>query len=246
MSAVNVKHLNFSYDNYQVVKDLSFEIRKGEYVGIIGQNGSAKSTLLKLLLGLLKPSSGTIELLNTPMRTFKNWSKVGYVPQRSGIFDKTFPATVEEIVAMGIVGKNKLLHVLNGQDEKNITEALEVVDLLPLRKRLLSELSGGQQQRVLIARALAGKPEIMFLDEPVVGVDTNVQKKFYDLLRHLNKKLHITLILVSHDLDIVAHQADYLMLMSEGEICKCTKDMITKDKKRYTDLSHSHVHASRA
>ncbi len=244
MSAINVRHLNYSYGNDQVIKDLSFEVRKGEYVGLIGQNGSGKSTLLKLILGLLKTKNGDkngrIELLGKPVSTFKKWEKVGYVPQRSGIFDKTFPATVEEIVAMGTTGKNKLFHRLSGADEKDITEALEVVDLLPLRKRLLSELSGGQQQRVLIARALAGKPEIIFLDEPVVGVDTGVQKKFYALLQHLNKQLGITLILVSHDLDIVAHEADYLMLMSEGEICRCTKEMIMKDKKRFVALSHHH------
>lgn len=240
MQAVLAKHLDFSYGHDQIIHNLSFEIRKGEYVGLIGQNGSGKSTVLKLLLGLIKPSKGSIELLGSPMENFKKWDQVGYVPQRSGIFDKTFPATVEEIVAMGTVGQKKLFRALDTEDQKNVTEALEEVDLIPLRKRLISELSGGQQQRVLIARALAGKPEILFLDEPVVGIDTIVQKKFYKLLQHLNKDLGITLLLVSHDLDIVAHEADYLMLMSEGEVCKCTKDMITKDKKRFTSLGHNH------
>lgn len=244
MSAVLARHLNFSYGNDQIIKDLSFEVRKGEYVGLIGQNGSGKSTLLKLLLGLIRPEKGShggvVELLGKPIHAFKKWDKIGYVPQRSGIFDITFPATVEEIVAMGTNGKQKLFHRLNAEDRKSITEALEVVDLLPLRNRLISELSGGQQQRVLIARALAGRPEILFLDEPVVGVDSVVQRKFYDLLKRLNKDMKITLILVSHDLDIVAHEADYLMLMSEGEVCKCTKDMILKDKKRFVALQHHH------
>ncbi len=240
MAAVLARHLYFSYGHDQVINNLSFEIRKGEYVGLIGQNGSGKSTVLKLLLGLLKPSRGMIELLGSPMNKFKKWDKIGYVPQRSGIFDKTFPATVEEIVAMGIVGRKKLFHTLDAQDQDDITEALGEVDLLPQRKKLITELSGGQQQRVLIARALAGKPEILFLDEPVVGIDTVVQRKFYDLLQHLNKDLGLTMLLVSHDLDIVAHEADYLMLMSEGEVCKCTKDMITKDKKRFTSFGHRH------
>lgn len=240
MKAVVAKNLTFAYGHDQVTNNLSFEVRKGEYVGLIGQNGSGKSTLLKLLLGLLKPAKGTIELLGTPIEKFRNWDKIGYVPQRSGIFDTSFPATVEEIVAMGIVGQRKLFHTLDELDQRAITEALEVVDLLSMRKKLISELSGGQQQRVLIARALAGKPDILFLDEPVVGIDTMVQRKFYDLLQHLNKNLGLTLILVSHDLDIVAHEADYLMLMSQGEVCKCTKDMITKDKKRFVSLGHRH------
>ncbi len=236
MDIITAKHLNYAYGNDEVICDLTFSLKKGDYVGIIGQNGSGKSTLLKLLLGLIKPKSGKIYLFETPLREFKEWHRIGYVPQRSGIFDKVFPATVEEVVAMGMVGKRKLFHLLDPEDRKKIDEALEVVDLLPMKKRLIHELSGGQQQRVLIARALAGKPEILVLDEPVVGIDAMVQKKFYELLRRLNKELRITLVLVSHDLDIVAHEADYLMLMNKGELCACTKDMITKDKKHYVTL----------
>ncbi len=236
MEIITAKHLNFAYGNDEVIRDLTFSLKKGDYVGIIGQNGSGKSTLLKLLLGLLKPESGKIYLFETPLREFRAWHRIGYVPQRSGIFGKAFPATVEEVVAMGIVGKRKIFHRRSVEDQKQIDEALEVVDLLPMKKRLIHELSGGQQQRVLIARALSGQPEVLVLDEPVVGVDALVQKKFYELLQRLNKELHMTLILVSHDLDTVAHEADYLMLMNKGELCTCTKDMIEKDKKHYVTL----------
>lgn len=236
MDIITAKHLNYAYGSDTVISDLTFNLKKGDYVGIIGQNGSGKSTLLKLLLGLIKPESGKVYLFETPLREFKEWHRIGYVPQRSGIFDKTFPATVEEIVEMGIISRKKIVHRLDTEDRRQISSALSVVDLLHMKNKLIHELSGGQQQRVLIARALAGKPDILILDEPVVGVDMIVQKKFYDLLKRLNKELGITLILVSHDLDTVAHEADYLMLMNKGELCTCTKDMIEKDKKHYVTL----------
>lgn len=236
MDIITAKHLNYAYGSDAIISDLTFTLKKGDYVGIIGQNGSGKSTLLKLLLGLIKPQSGKIYLFEKPLREFREWHRIGYVPQRSGIFDKTFPATVEEIVEMGIISRKKIFHRLDVEDHRRMKSALEVVDLLHMKNKLIHELSGGQQQRVLIARALAGKPDILILDEPVVGIDMIVQKKFYDLLKRLNKELDITLILISHDLDTVAHEADYLMLMNKGELCACTKDMIEKDKKHYVTL----------
>lgn len=233
MNVLAAKNLQFSYGTETILKSVSFDIRKGDYVGLIGQNGSGKSTLLKLLLGLLQPTGGEIELFGESIKKFHDWEKIGYVPQRSGIFDQSFPATVEEIVEMGL---------LKMKDDKKarIEHALEMVEMSHLKDRQLRELSGGQQQRVLIARALVNQPELIFLDEPVVGVDTQSQHNFYQILHRLNKDLNLTLLLVSHDLDIVAHEADYLVMMTEGEICKCTKEMIEKDKKKYISLSHHH------
>jgi len=237
MSTTNIltaKNLQFAYNDETILKSVSFEIKKGDYVGLIGQNGSGKSTLLKLLLGLLQPTGGEIKLFNEPIQKFHHWEKIGYVPQRSGIFDQSFPATVEEIVRMGLETK---------ADKNNkIHRALDMVEMAHLKDKQLRELSGGQQQRVLIARALVNQPELIFLDEPVVGVDAKSQHNFYQMLHRLNKDHHLTLLLVSHDLDIVAHEADYLIMMTEGEICKCTKDMIEKDKKKYIALASSHIH----
>ncbi len=233
MNVLTAKNLQFSYGAETILKSVSFDIKKGDYVGLIGQNGSGKSTLLKLLLGLLHPTGGEIELFGEPIKKFKDWDKIGYVPQRSGIFDQSFPATVEEIVNMGL---------LKMKDDKvnRIHRALEMVEMAHLKDKQLRELSGGQQQRVLIARALVNQPELIFLDEPVVGVDTQSQHNFYQILHRLNKDLNITLLLVSHDLDVVAHEADYLVMMTEGEICECTKEMIEKDKKKYISLAHHH------
>lgn len=230
MNVIHAENLSFSYGNETVIKSVSFTMKKGEYVGLIGQNGSGKSTLIKLLLGLLKVDSGSVSLFETPIREFRQWEKIGYIPQRSGIFDQTFPATVEEIVAMGLV------HTDTPNDKTMIDHALEVVGMKDFKTRQLRELSGGQQQRVLIARALAGKPELILLDEPVVGVDTQAQRSFYELLQSLNKKMGISILLISHDLDVVAHEADYLIMLNQGEVCECTKEMFTKDKKKYITL----------
>lgn len=232
-----VSHLAFSYEGGEhVIRDLSFEIKKGEYVGLIGQNGSGKSTLLKLILGLLKPDGGMIKLFDTPLRQFAHWEKVGYVPQHSTIFDQFFPATVEEIVSLGVISGRRSHTWLTREEKSTVADALETVKLSSLRHRHLRELSGGQQQRVLIARALAGQPELILLDEPVVGVDTERQKEFYDLLKEMHQAKRLTLILVSHDLEIVAHQADYLLMLNEGELCTDMQEMIHHHKKHWITL----------
>ncbi len=205
-------HLNrvcFSYVNEEVIKDVSLEIHKGDYVGIIGPNGGGKSTLLKLMLGILKPNDGAIRLFGTDIKDFKDWSKIGYVPQKTHI-EVNFPVTVAEMVAMGRYGKRGLFHFPTKGDKEKTLHALKQVDMLEYKDRQISDLSGGQQQRVFIARALAVEPEVIFLDEPTVGVDVKTQKQFYELLRRLNKELDLTLILVSHELDVVAHEATEL------------------------------------
>lgn len=199
----------FSYGHEEVIKDLTLEIHQGDYLGLVGPNGGGKTTLLKLMLGILKPTDGQIKLFGKDISEFKDWSKIGYVPQKTSL-ETNFPVTVEEVVAMGRYGKRGLFHFPNKQDTEKTKDALTQVDMLNFKSRLISDLSGGQQQRVFIARALAAEPEIIFLDEPTVGVDVKTQKQFYSLLRKLNKTLKLTLVLVSHELDIVAHEATEL------------------------------------
>jgi len=206
---IELDRVCFSYTNQEVIKDVSLEIHKGDYVGIIGPNGGGKSTLIKLILGLLKPNDGDISLFGVNIKDFKNWSKIGYVPQKTYI-EMNFPVSVEEVVAMGRYGKRGLFHFPTKQDKEKTLHALKQVDMLDFRNRQITDLSGGQQQRVFIARALASEPEVIFLDEPTVGVDIKTQKQFYSLLRKLNRELSITLILVSHELDVVAHEATEL------------------------------------
>lgn len=210
---IQLENICFSYTSEEVIKDVSLEIHKGDYVGIVGPNGGGKSTLLKLMLGLLKPNDGKVSLFGRDIRDFKDWSKIGYVPQKTMV-ETNFPVTVEEVVAMGRYGKRGLFHFPTKLDAAKTHQALKQVDMFEYKDRQISDLSGGQQQRVFIARALAVEPEVIFLDEPTVGVDIKTQKQFYQLLRKLNKELHLTLVLVSHELDVVAHEATELVYIN--------------------------------
>ncbi len=210
---IELENVCFGYTNEEVIKDVSLAIHKGDYVGIVGPNGGGKTTLLKLMLGLLKPNDGKISLFKTEIPYFKQWARIGYVPQKTS-FATNFPVTVEEVVAMGRYGKRGLFHFPTKDDKAKTHHALKQVDMLEYKDRQISELSGGQQQRVFIARALASEPEVIFLDEPTVGVDIKTQKQFYQLLRKLNKELNLTLVLVSHELDVVAHEATELVYIN--------------------------------
>lgn len=206
---IELDSVSFSYTNDEVIQDVSLQIHKGDYLGIIGPNGGGKSTLIKLMLGIVKPTSGLVKLFGIDIFNFKNWYKIGYVPQRTYI-EMNFPVTVGEIVAMGRYGKRGLFHFPTKEDKEKVFQALRHVDMFNFRNRQIHELSGGQQQRVFIARALASEPEIIFLDEPTVGVDVKTQKQFYELLRKLNHELELTLVLASHELDVVAHESTEL------------------------------------
>ncbi len=206
---VELNNIYFSYSTEEVVKNVTLKIHKGDYVGIVGPNGGGKTTLLKLMLGLLRPDGGVIKFFGTDIKEFKEWSRIGYVPQNTHV-EMNFPVTAEEMVAMGRYGKRGLFRFPTKEDKRKTLEALKQVDMIDYKDRQIHDLSGGQQQRVFIARALASEPEIIFLDEPTVGVDVKTQKQFYTLLRKLNKDLELTLVLVTHELDVVAHEATEL------------------------------------
>lgn len=206
---IELDRVCFSYTTDEVIKDISLQLHKGDYVGIVGPNGGGKTTLLKLMLGLIEPKDGKIKLFDTDIKDFKDWSRIGYVPQRTHI-DANYPITVEEMAAMGRYGKRGLFRFPTKEDRDKTLRALRQVDMQDYKDRQINDLSGGQQQRVFIARALASEPEVIFLDEPTVGVDVKTQKQFYALLRKLNKELDLTLVLVTHELDVVAHEATEL------------------------------------
>ena len=205
MSAViSVKDLNLQIGNEIVLKDISFEIKKGDYCAVIGPNGGGKTTLMRAVLGLQNYNSGEVELFGKALKSFKDWGKIGYVPQRVSHVDNEFPATVNEVVCMGRSSGYSLFWKKNEEDVEAVERAMELMEVKSLEHRRIGELSGGQRQRVMIARALVSHPEILVLDEPNTGVDMLVQKKFYALLRELNQKLNITIILITHDIGVVA------------------------------------------
>lgn len=212
---IEIDQVSFAYGKVPILKDISFAVHRGDYLGIVGPNGGGKTTLLKIILGLLTPTTGQVRLFGEPSHQFKQRSKVGYVPQNTAAIERHFPATVEEVVAMGRYARVGLFHRMHKTDRAAITRSLEQVGITKYSQRLIGDLSGGQQQRVFIARALAAEPEILILDEPTAGVDVNHQEQFYALLRELNTTLSLTLVLVTHDLDVVAKETTELACINQ-------------------------------
>lgn len=195
-----------------VLEGVSFSIQAGEFVALVGPNGSGKSTLLRLCLGLLTPASGSVSLFGTPAGDRANAGRLGYVAQRQAL-PKDFPATVEEVVAAGRLSRRGLRARMRADDRVEIRHALESVSLLEFRDRRIGELSGGQQQRALIAKAFAGQPDLLILDEPVAGVDVDSQAEFASALTHLQREHGAAVLLVSHELGAVAHALDRVIVL---------------------------------
>jgi zinc transport system ATP-binding protein len=202
MKVLELQDLLFSYGSQVVLEHVTLTLENGDFLALIGPNGSGKTTLIKMVLGLLKPLSGRIYLFGTESGSFWERWRLGYVPQKP-VFDTNFPATVAEVVSAGCYGRLGLGQRMGRREWQDVDNSLDLVGLLSLRRRPLTELSGGQQQRVFIARALAGQPEILILDEPQVGLDDRALNDFYELLKYLNEERGITLLMVSHDVGVV-------------------------------------------
>lgn len=197
MQIAEIDRLSYAYSGNLVLDNISFTIDEGDILGIIGPNGAGKTTLFSCMLGLLDDYTGTIKILGDDIKkkNGKVFKSIGYIPQKKTI-EQNFPATVEEIVSLGITTIGKTF-------KEKIALALETVGLLAQKDRRVGELSGGQQQRVLIAKAMVNNPKLLILDEPVTGIDLEMQNRFYSLLKKLNQENKITIIWASHDLDAV-------------------------------------------
>ncbi|HSH35426.1 ABC transporter ATP-binding protein [Schnuerera sp.] len=215
---LEVDNLSFSYGSNKVLKDVSFRIEEGDFVGIIGPNGSAKSTLLKLMVGLLKPDEGTVKLFGERIEEFKDYKKMGYISQNARDFNQMFPATVEEVIAANLYLNRSLFNRFKKEDNQKIERALKIVEMEEFKKRKIGNLSGGQKQRVFIARALVNNPQILFMDEPLVGVDLDSQNKFYNLMDKLNREHNITLVMVSHDIGVISKKVNKIFCLSKGNV----------------------------
>ena len=224
----NVKNLSFVVRDNTILSNISLAIFHGEYIAIIGPNGGGKTTLIRMLLGLDKPTQGEMRLFGKKISKFKEWHKIGFVPQRASLVDENFPATVEDIVKMGRVAKRGIFAGFSKKDAQVVEDAMVKMDILHLKDKMVGTLSGGQRQRAMIARALASSPEILILDEPNTGVDMVSQQRFYKLLSKLNKEENITIVFITHDIGVIADDITRLFTINQkAAICNNPKETLS-------------------
>ncbi len=206
---IEINHVYFSYDEVPVLQDVNITIKERDFLAIIGPNGGGKTTILRLILGLLEPDKGTVRVFGqTPEQARRS---IGYLPQQI-TFDFDFPISVMEVVLMGRLGKRGMGKKYTNEDINACLQALEKIGMADFKEREIGNLSGGQRQRVLIARALASEPRLLLLDEPVSSVDTQWQQSFYELLHDLNKE--IAVVLVTHDISVISTYVDKIACLN--------------------------------
>lgn len=203
---VRLREVTFAYGATPALERISLEVGPRMLVGVIGPNGSGKSTLLKVMVGLLRPQAGEVELFGMPVDRFREWWRVGYVPQRPATLGADVPAMVEEVVAAGRLSRLGPFRRPGPADRAAVARAIETVGLASQRRRPVGELSWGQQQRVRIARALAGEPQLLLFDEALAGVDLDTQEGLYALFRRLTTETGMAVVFVSHDVGVLAAQ----------------------------------------
>lgn len=244
---IEVAEASVAYDNRLVLRNLSLTVTPGEVVAILGANGSGKSTLVRAVLGLVPLSTGSVTLFGTPLRRFRQWSRVGYVPQRLGA-GSGVPATVAEVVAAGRLSRRGVMRPLRSADRAAVATALRAVGLSDRADDSVSTLSGGQQQRVLIARALAGEPELLILDEPTAGVDAASQEAFADALQNFVERNGMTerngrrgtVLLVAHELGPLQPLISRAVVIHQGGIAH--DGSVPAPAGHHAKPGHDHVH----
>lgn len=207
---LTVSDLSAGYGKQTIISGLSFEVNKGDYLGIVGSNGSGKTTLVKVLLGLLEPSGGKLDYA-------LGKTNLGYLPQKTLVNDSFFPAQVEEIVMTGLMGSADFKTMKTSAKRERVLETLKLLNMAEFQKRKIGTLSIGQQQRVLLARALVSNPDLLILDEPTSALDPRIREEFYDMLHHLHLRHQVTIIQVSHDVTSMDKYMNKVLAMGFSE-----------------------------
>lgn len=232
-SIIKVKNLGFDYGEGWVFHKLDLDIPKGDFVAVIGANGAGKSTLMKMLANVIPPTAGEIYYYGQSIEQFDDWQKVGYVAQNPLRMQRSFPISVEEVVSLGLLDGRIGLPFFSGEQKARVNELLEQFQLQGLRHRKIGELSGGQQQRVFLARAMVKRPEILLLDEPATGIDTSSKEALYEMLARINREQGVTIIMISHDLELAAEAAKSALCINHGV---CFRGDV------HAALKHHHAH----
>jgi zinc transport system ATP-binding protein len=218
MSVISIDRVHFQYNGTEVLSEATFALEKGDYLGLVGPNGSGKSTLIRLLLGFLKPAKGTVTLFGQDPVWFADWGRIGYLPQRMTSFNPRFPATVGEVVALGLLSKKRFPKRISRSDRPAVDKALDLMDIGSIRDKLIGELSGGQQQRAFLAKAIVGEPELLILDEPTTALDPETRERFFSILKDLNRDKKITIIIITHDHGTIGEHASKLLYLDKKVI----------------------------
>ncbi|HOJ64936.1 MAG TPA: metal ABC transporter ATP-binding protein [Spirochaetota bacterium] len=219
MKILEIKDLNIIYQGYKILSNISFLVEKGDYIAIVGPNGAGKTTLIKAILGLIDINSGKISLTT---------DKIGYLQQRFFLNDPKFPANVKEIVKSGLLINKKFPKFYSRKDNDKVENILTKLDIKELENKIIGKLSGGEFQKVLLARALISNPEILFLDEPTTALDPVARDNFYNLIKDLNEKENLTILLVSHDIGSVGKYAKKILYLDQKLIFYGTFDEFCK------------------
>lgn len=227
MAQLSCRSLSVGYDGKTVLHDIDFDINKGDYLCIVGENGTGKSTLMKTLLGLQPPLAGKI-IRGYDMKT----GGIGYLPQQTGI-QRDFPASVREVVMSGCQGRCGIRPFYSRAEKQLVQRAMVKMEITHLSGKCYRELSGGQQQRTLLARALCASGDMLFLDEPVSGLDPGAADDMYSLVEHLNREDGLTIVMISHDTAAAARYASHILR---------TGEKVFFGKRKYTEIYNSGHH----
>ncbi|ANN64478.1 metal ABC transporter ATP-binding protein [Brachyspira hyodysenteriae] len=233
---IEFKNVHFGYTSDDILKCISFDVNKGDFVSIIGSNGVGKSTILKLILGEISQFRGSIKLYEEDINKFRDWKRIGYLEQNAYSKIINFPATVYEIVMSNNFADIGLFKFPNKSHHVKVIKALELLGMEKYKNRMISKLSGGQIQRVFLARTLISEPDLLVLDEPTNGVDRETIDLIYKILQDLNKEKKVTIIMVTHDVEKTSNISNRIFCFEEGSLVELEKKQI------YDELSHKHKH----
>jgi zinc transport system ATP-binding protein len=242
---ITLEDVSFSYAGPRVLEQVNLSVEQGEFLGLVGPNGGGKSTLLKIVLGLLEPTTGRVTVLGH--RPVEARQAIGYVPQFA-TFPRDFPVSVEETVLLGRLGKTRSILGYRRLDKEVARRTMAETEITDLRTRPIGALSGGQLQRVLIARALAIEPEILILDEPTSNIDMRAETDIFDLLKTLNARM--TIVIVSHDIGFISQYVSLIACLNHTLLCHTSSPVSGEIIKQLYGapvqmIHHTYAHAER-
>lgn len=211
---IDVEGLTIVRSDQKVIEDASFKVHAGDYIGMVGPNGGGKTTLLKAMLGIIPYESGKVRLFGHDLRHFKDWDRIAYLSQNAIAYDEHFPLSVRELVSLGRLTRKRTARPMDRKDREVIDRTMRSIGIEDLARKRIGQLSGGQKQRVVLAKALVRDPSVLILDEPVSGVDSQTQERFYKLLSDLNIERRMTILMVSHDLAAVFCRMSHMICVN--------------------------------